>query len=211
MGRKAIDLTGRKLGKLTVLSKDNNYIAPCGKIITQWKCKCDCGNEVVVTRNNLINGNSKSCGCSRRDNPSALKHGKSRERLYNTWQHIISRCCYKQNKQYNDYGGRGITVCAEWIGERGLENFINWAMQNGYAENLTIDRIDNNKGYSPDNCRWADKKTQNNNKRSNHLITYNGETHTMAEWAVIKNINYNTLKHRINTYHWNIEKALTTP
>ena len=119
-----------------------------------------------------------------------------------------SRCYNKNNKDYADYGGRGITIYPEW--RNSFIAFYNWAMSNGYNEPLEIDRIDNSGNYEPSNCRWVTRKEQNNNTRHNHLITFNGETHTMKEWANIKNIPYTTLASRINILHWDIEKALNT-
>lgn len=130
-----------------------------------------------------------------------------RTRLYNIWCNIKSRCYNKNNKDYVDYGNRGIKLCPEWVNS--FIAFYDWSISHGYSDNLTIDRIDNNKGYSPDNCRWVDMKTQNNNTRHNHLLTFNGETHTMKEWAEIINVPYTTLASRINILHWDIKRALS--
>lgn len=118
------------------------------------------------------------------------------------------RCYTKTDRAYKDYGGRGITICDEWLGEKGFENFYKWSMANGYTDDLSIDRIDNNKGYSPDNCRWADEKTQCRNRRTNHLITFNGETKSMAEWSEITRIPYSTICRRIKL-GWKVEDILT--
>jgi hypothetical protein len=119
------------------------------------------------------------------------------------------RCRYKTNDNYERYGGRGIRVCEEWLAD--YINFYNWAINNGYKEGLTLDRIDSNKNYEPDNCRWATYKEQANNTRRNNFITYNGETHTLTEWAEKLGIKRSTLNTRIHRQHWDIEKALTTP
>lgn len=122
-----------------------------------------------------------------------------------------SRCYNKNDKRYKDYGGRGIIVCDEWLDkENGFMNFYQWAMASGYKDNLTIDRIDNNGNYKPNNCRWATDKEQSRNRRSNHLIKYKNETHCIAEWAEKLNIKQTVLIQRIYTYKWSIEKALTT-
>lgn len=179
-----------------------------------WKCSCDCGNYAIVKSTDLLSGNTTSCGCLRKEKAKILNktHGKAGEnkRLYNIWIGMNDRCYNSQNKFYYDYGGRGISVCKEWKGENGLNNFFEWSMKNGYQDNLTIDRIDNDKGYSPDNCRWATRKVQQNNKRTNRIIEYKGETHTLSEWSEILDIKYGTLLSRLNS-GWSDEKTLTTP
>ena len=130
-------------------------------------------------------------------------------RLYRIWQAMIKRCYSPNYERYNDYGGRGITVCNEW--KNGFQAFCDWAMANGYANDLTIDRKDVNGNYEPSNCRWTTYKVQGGNTRRVHFITYDGETHSMTEWAKIKGIKYSTLANRINMYHWDVERALTTP
>ena len=139
------------------------------------------------------------------------KHGKSNERIFWVWRGMKLRCYVPSNNRYNRYGGRGIKVCDDWLGEHGAENFINWALQNGYADNLTIDRIDNDGNYEPSNCRWVTQKEQANNRRSNHILEFNGKKQTMKQWADELGIKYTTLKRRILAYHWSVEKALTTP
>lgn len=130
-------------------------------------------------------------------------------RIYSIYKGMKDRCRYKTNDNYERYGGRGIRVCEEWLAD--YMNFYNWAINNGYKEGLTLDRIDSNKNYEPDNCRWATYKEQANNTRRNNFITYNGETHTLTEWAEKLGIKRSTLTTRIHRQHWNIEKALTTP
>ena len=129
-------------------------------------------------------------------------------RLYGIWNNRIQRTTNANNPRYCDYGGRGIEVCKEW--KEDFEVFEKWAIENGYAENLTIDRKDNDKGYCPDNCRWATKKEQNLNTRQNHYLTFNGETKSLAEWADITGIKRRILSDRINKLGWSAEKALTT-
>lgn len=212
---KCIDLTGQKFGKLTVIERVNNDKS--GKAV--WRCECECGNAVKVLGKSLRTGNTQSCGCIQRKkakarltelNKTNKKHGHSHDRIYKILGYMKDRCYNPNNEYYHIYGAEGKTVCDEWLGEHGAENFIDWAEQNGYANNLTIDRIDNTKGYSPENCRWVDMKTQSNNKRNNHFITYNGTTCTMKQWAEKCGINYSTLENRINKLHWSIERALTT-
>lgn len=205
---KFIDLTGKRFGKLTVISRCKDYTSPKGKTYVQWLCQCDCGNKTKVTTSNL-KGHTKSCGCLNRENTIKrnLTHNLSKIRVYHIWQEIKKRCINKNCKCFERYGGRGITVYQEWLDD--FMNFYNWAMDNGYSDDLTIDRIDVNGNYEPNNCRWVDNIVQANNKRNNRYITYNNETHTIAEWAKIYNINYKLLFSRLKK-GWDIEKALTT-
>ena len=135
-----------------------------------------------------------------------ITHGMSGTRLYRCYRDMLSRCKGTAKKSKANYYDRGITYCAEW---ETFEAFRDWALSHGYREDLTLDRINNNKGYSPDNCRWATRSVQNNNTRQNHFITYNGETHTLKEWSDILGINYKTLKSRIDLYRWSVEEAFT--
>ena len=129
------------------------------------------------------------------------------KRLYNIWQHMKKRCYSTTAKNYQHYGGRGISVCDEW--KNNYTAFYEWAMAHGYSDELSIDRIDNSKGYSPDNCRWADMKTQQNNRSYNKAITYNGKTQNAKQWAEELGINYKTLWNRLFNYKWDVEKALS--
>lgn len=205
---KFIDLTGQKFNRLTVVERAEN--TKDGK--ASWKCICECGNEITVIGKDLRSGNTKSCGCYNRESASirAKKHGYSKSRIHNIWLLMKQRCFNPQQPQFKDWGGRGITICDEWLGEHGAENFIKWSKENGYADNLEIDRINNDGNYCPENCRWTTRKEQANNKRCTHFITYNGKTQSIKQWAEEIGVNYDTLISRINKYHWNIEKALTT-
>lgn len=198
------DLTGNRYGKLTVVKR----VYKDGERKTHWLCKCDCGNETVVSSDNLKNGHTKSCGCLRVETSkvSLTTHGLSKTRLYKIYKGMKERTMKEYNKKYKNYGGRGIKICDEWLND--FKTFYEWAISNGYEEGLTIDRIDVNGNYEPSNCRWATIKEQQNNRRNNHNITYNGETHTMKQWAEKLGINYKTLERRINAYHLPIEKAL---
>ena len=126
------------------------------------------------------------------------KHGMYKSRLYRTYNHMKERCTKKGLPKGYLYFDKGIRVCDEWLGEKGFEHFMEWAINNGYNDSLTLDRIDSNKGYDPDNCRWVDYKVQNNNTSRNHFVTHNGETHTIAEWSDISGVPYNTLNGRIH-------------
>ena len=205
---KMIDLTGQTFGRLTVRERAEN--TKDGK--ASWKCICECGNEITVIGKDLRSGNTKSCGCYSREVASmkAKKHGYSKSRIHNIWLMMKQRCYNPKYPQFKDWGGRGITICDEWLGEHGAENFIKWAKENGYADNLEIDRKNNDGNYCPENCRWATRKEQANNKRCTHLITFNGKTQSIKQWAEEIGINYGTLISRIEDYGWSIEKALTT-
>ena len=133
-------------------------------------------------------------------------HKMSYTRIYKTWQGMKSRCSYMNDRHYKDYGGRGIKVCDGW---QEFEPFYRWAMANGYSDNLTIDRIDVNGNYEPSNCRWADRKSQANNRTNNKVIEYKNERHTLSEWSEILCINYSTLAARLNKYKWSVEQAFS--
>ncbi len=201
------DITGMKFGRLTAISYAGNY---------NWLCQCECGNQKVIATSSLTRGLTKSCGCLYAE--TVTKHGFDRrvgkDRFYSIWHSMKSRCTKPNIDCAANYIGRGITICQEWL------SFLNFKkdMYESYLEHLkehgtlntTIDRIDNNSGYSKDNCRWATKKEQSRNLRLNRLISFNGETHCIAEWAEITGINEKILSYRIKA-GWNIEKALTTP
>ena len=194
------DLTGQKFGRLTVLK----YLGE-----SKWLCKCDCGTLSTPRGYNLVKGISKSCGCYQKEKIGKLatKHGMAGTRIYKTWHNMKSRCNNPNATKYEIYGGKGIKVCDEWMD---FENFYRWAIENGYNDSLSIDRIDGNKDYEPSNCRWVDYKTQNNNKSQNHLITYKGRTQNISQWARELGMDANTLGTRL-ARGWNIEKAVTTP
>ena len=199
------DLTGQRFGRLTVIDRAENN----GKKV-MWRCRCACGKEIVTRGYNLTSGGSKSCGCYNRSQSAKAhtKHGQTNTRLHRIWRKIKSRCTSPTNSSYKNYGGRGITVCAEWM--ESFEAFRDWSMSNGYRDDLTIDRENVNGPYSPDNCRWITNQQQQNNRRDNHYITFNGETHTITEWARIYNLSENGLVHRIQR-GWDRERAFTTP
>ena len=207
------DLTGQKFGRLTVVGIVTEYPNKNKRNEAMWECLCEYGKTVFVRGSSLRKGNTKSCGCYRKDIVGPINsrkqtiHGYAGTRIYKIWKSMMNRCYDVNNKNYNIYGGRGITVCEEW---HSIENFVEWAFSNGYNDNLTIDRIDGNGGYCPINCRWADKITQNNNTSRNHLLTYNDQTMTIAEWARYTGLTYSCLNTRIQR-GWNVEDALFTP
>lgn len=170
------DLTGQKFERLTAISK----VEGRRKKGTYWLCRCDCGNYVEVYSGNLTNGRQKSCGCYSKDHPSRRTHGMRKTRLYNTWSKMKDRCNNPNSNRYEYYGGRGIKLCDEW---QRFEPFYKWAMENGYSDSLTIDRIDVNGDYTPTNCRWTDIVTQMNNMTTNVRFMYNGKNMTISEIA----------------------------
>ena len=137
------------------------------------------------------------------------KHGLCKHRLFKIWSNMKDRCLREKNTAYKDYGGRGITVCQEWMDD--FINFYIWAMKNGYKDDLSIDRINVNGNYEPQNCRWITRKEQCFNRRNNHFLTFNGKTQTMKEWSIETGLHYDCIRCRINRYGWSTEKALTTP
>lgn len=178
----------------------------------RYLCICECGNETIATTTELKQGLKKSCGCKRNKllSESRKTHGDSYTRLYKIYKSIKNRCYGTYDKKHmKNYKDRGITMCDEWLNDWNL--FKKWATENGYKENLTIDRINNNEGYSPNNCRWIPRKEQAANKRANVFITIGNETHTIAEWCRINNISNNAACKRIEAYGWNPIKAVTTP
>lgn len=201
------DLTGQKFGRLTVIElvKINNR--------SHWLCKCECGKETFVQGGYLTSGHKKSCGCLHDDlsrerlTKMNETHGESKTRLYKIWSDIKKRCYCKTFWAFDRYGGRGITLCDEW---HDYTIFRDWCMANGYADSLTIDRIDNNGNYEPNNCRWVDRKTQANNKSNVKYITYKGETKSVSEWAETLGVKYSTLYGRIFNYGIPIDEAFTT-
>lgn len=193
------DLTGQKFGYLTVLEQ-------CEKIPYRhryWKCQCKCGKIKSIDEYNLIKGKSISCGCYRNKLVSERrsKHNMTDTRLYTIWVSMRDRCNNPNKKAYKDYGGRGIKVCNEW--QNDFISFYTWAINNGYNENAksrecTIERINVDGNYEPQNCTFKNSKEQANNRRNNIIIEYNNETHTLMEWCEILGLNY---KRTLRRYH----------
>ncbi len=202
MGR-FIDLRGRRFGRLTAMYRGENTKYND----TTWVCICDCGNQKTIRYFDLISGKTISCGCYKAEDTRQrmTTHGESHTRLHDIWRGMIKRCEAPYASRYDLYGGRGIGVCAEW---HTYENFAEWAKQSGYRDDLSIDRIDPNGNYCPENCRWATAKEQSNNTSRNHYVEYDGKRYTISELAEIKKINAGTLRSRIDKLHWPIDKAV---
>lgn len=201
MSKKYYLSAGQKFNSLTVVSFHHN-----SKKTDYYLCKCDCGNDKVVSKSHLVFGDIKSCGCLQRKAASNLlkTHGLSKTRLHRIWIAMRTRCNNKNFLYYKNYGGRGVKVCKEW--NKSFITFYNWAMANGYRDGLTIDRINNEGNYEPKNCRFITKKEQDRNKRTNCIIVYKGEKHCIKEWSEILNISYNKLRTRI-ARGWPIGKS----
>lgn len=174
------------------------------------ECSCERHTKKVIARHSLVSGNSKSCGClsSEKSSERAGTHRMSGTRIHNIWKSMKERCYNPNHDQYKDYGGRGIIICDEW--KNNFLNFYNWGVNNGYQDDLTIDRINNDGIYEPNNCRWSTRKEQGNNQRTNHLLTYNNKTQTMSQWADEVRLNPSTLQTRISR-GWSVPDALFRP
>lgn len=179
-----IDLTGERFGRLTVIEyKGTKKRKKGNKSDSLWLCQCDCGTKKIIYGRALKDGGTKSCGCLRKEILLHKKHGMSNTRLFKAWTCMTQRCKNPNDGAYKNYGGRGITVCEEWLGENGFENFYGWATM----------------------------KEQQNNKRNNHIISLNGEEHTISEWSRITGINKETIEARVNRYGYTDEEALMIP
>lgn len=162
-----------------------------------WVCRCDCGKETTVTGYALRQGTTVSCGCKK-----ITHHLANKERLYNTWKCMRQRCFNPNNPSYPHYGGKGVKICDEWMDYAG---FRKWALENGYSDDLSIDRINVDGDYCPENCRWADDKVQMNNQSRNRIILHEGKSYTMAQLAEKLGLSYSALQHRIER-GWSIER-----
>ena len=200
-GKLRNDLTSQRFGFLKVLRRSPDK-GGGKKPVVKLECECKCGKNITVKSDSLLSGHTVSCGCKKKI------HGKSnKERLYQTWKNMRQRCNNPNRSDYKRYGGRGIKICDEW---NDYNTFRDWALSNGYADNLSIDRIDVNGNYEPSNCRWVDDIIQANNVRSNRIITFRNSTYTMAEFARKIGISYSALQHRLDR-GWSIDKIAQTP
>jgi hypothetical protein len=203
-GLTVVDRIGQRVGKLVVLERtankqEGNSVRAC------WLCECDCGNKIIVTGQSLSKsllgkGGTKSCGCLV---GKATKHGLFKTKIYGVWANMIQRCTNPKNSGFMSYGGRGITVSEEW------KDFKTFFADMGHPPtSRTLDRINNELGYSKENCRWATKNEQGNNRRSNLYITLYGKKQTLSQWAKETGLSNVCISNRLKS-GWTIEKALT--
>lgn len=194
------DLTGLQFGDLTVISL---ALREKGKR-KYYRCQCSCGNIKDISASHLVTGASRSCGCKVRERTIErnLKHGDTNTRLFSIWSSMRKRC---NNKNDMHYGGRGISVCNEW---NDYQTFKEWSIASGYDDNLTIERIDVNKGYCPQNCTWIPLSKQAKNKTNSRYVTINGKTALITEWCKVAPVTVTTVYQRIRN-GWNVEDALT--
>lgn len=202
MGNTVTVIPGERFSKLVVLKE----VFREGK--GRWVlCKCDCGNEKIVSLSNLRQGNVKSCRCLLH-NATTKTHGGKGTRLYRIWAGIKSRCNNPHVQEYPRYGGRGITLCKEWLD---FDVFREWSNNNGYSDDLTIERIDVNGNYSPENCKWITLADQSRNRRNTIYVTYNNQEKTLKQWSKDTGIKYSVLFSRLKYLGWATEKAFTEP
>ena len=202
-----VDLINKKIGRLIVLRKDEENTSD-----NNWVCLCMCGNECTVKESDLINKTQTTCGhCKNRG--YNFRHGDARRgghhKLYGIRKGMIERCYNPNSIAFPRYGGRGIKICKEWL--ENYNNFKTWAINSGYQEGLSIDRIDSDGDYTPENCRWANDVEQANNKKCVEKYEYDGETHSIPEWARILGVKRELLRDRIHRLGWSVDEALSTP
>lgn len=199
------NIIGQKFGRLTVVSfhHANGYAK-------YYLCQCDCGKTKIIYKGSIMSGRTYSCGCFRDERiRETVRLPENFARLHRILDGMKLRCYNPHSNRFHRYGGRGIKICDEWLNDP--DSFCKWALSNGYQKGLTIDRIDNNKDYSPDNCQWIPLKEQMSNQSTNVFVEYNGERHTISQWAEKLGIERTTLHNRLKYYGWSVEKALTTP
>ena len=193
---------GQKYGRLTV----TGFVHKGKK--WYWECTCECGNSIITQAYLVRNGHTSSCGCLQRERAgeASLVHGQTNSRLYRIYNGMKNRCYNQKQQSYENYGGRGITICEEWL--KSFTAFEEWSLSHGYADDLSIDRIDNNGDYSPKNCRWVTRTEQNENTRRNHLVTIGDRTQPLSAWVRERGLNYHTVSFRIHQKHMTPEQAL---
>lgn len=199
-------MIGNKYGRWTVIGYSEDK--------RKMRCRCECGNESDVWKSNLRSGKTLSCGCliSEATTKRNTTHNGTKTRLYSVWNNMLRRCYEEKNNRYHRYGGRGINVCDEW---HEFSAFREWMLSQGYDEKSeygkqTLDRIDNDGNYEPSNCRLTSIKEQNSNRSTRHLLTYNGETHSITEWNTIMGYSDGVIDNRIRK-GWSADRAISTP
>lgn len=218
---KPLGLTGKRFGRLIVLRDAGRTVFPSGNSTRKWECACDCGTKVIILQGALTSGATQSCGCLQRERASQanLQHGHAHTNFEAVWRSMVARCMNPQNTGYKRYGGRAIHICAGWLV---FTHFLA-DMRGTYAPGLSIDRIDNNAGYTcghcddcrghgwKANCRWATQEQQANNTRTNRYITFNGKTQTLAQWGRELGLGAGVLWARLYRYGWPTDRAFTEP
>lgn len=209
---KLIDLTNMRFGRLTAL-----YIDRSKTKRVYWKCKCDCGKTLSAPSCRLVSGETKSCGCLRNEMASKRlkKHGLTKQTLHNAWLNMKTRCDNPIYNEYEKYGGRGITYCKEW---KSFDNFMNWALNNGFNDTkdsngrnlLSLDRIDNNGNYCPENCKWSTRVEQARNKSVNKNYEYEGKIYCLTALAEISVVSKDSIRRRLKK-GWSVKDAVDTP
>lgn len=202
-----IDISGQRFGRLTVIERDYE-VKPHTRQRTFWHCVCDCGKKFSAESRNLRRGDYQSCGCFQKDGARQrlTTHGMTNTKVFRIWQGMQARCYNPNNKKFPIYGGRGIKVCDRW-----LESFENFFADMGHPQpHESIDRMNNDGDYCPENCRWTDNKTQQRNTRRNHFLVLGGESKTIAEWSEITGIGQDAISERIKR-GWSDRDALTKP
>lgn len=205
------NLVGQKFHRLIIIGRADDYITPkTGARGTRYICKCDCGNIIISRSDRLRSGHTKSCGCYMREKTIERNtiHGLCRTKIYGLYCAMIQRCCNEKNHAYKDYGGRGISICSEWLND--FQVFYNWAMASGYDKDLTLERTDVNGNYCPENCVWASRQTQANNRRNSVCLTFNGKTQTLRNWSIDLGIPMKLITSRYYR-NWTADRILTTP
>ena len=209
MGRNYTDVTGQRFGRWVALRRETR-VSPNGDVVGYWFCRCDCGTEKWVAAANLLKGKSQSCGCLLRY--VLATHGLHGDPLYNTWNGIRQRVSNPKNKDYVGYGGRGIRMEPEWLSD--FASFRSWVLEHigpKPSNQHTIDRIDNDEGYTKGNLRWATRTVQQNNRRGSRLITRDGKTLTLIQWCRALGLNCAAVRRRVDALGWPMEVALTVP
>lgn len=194
-------LTGQRFGKLTVIKRAEQN-SKSGNAM--WVCKCDCTNDVTVIGSHLRSGHTTSCGCNR---ISERSMGHSKDRLYRTWMGMHNRCYNHNHDRFKWYGGKGISICDEW---HEFISFRAWALSNGYTDELTIDRIDADRNYCPDNCKWVDMKVQANNRSNNRILQYRDKQYTATQLAEAHGLSPHTVFNRLKL-GWDVDQIVETP
>lgn len=198
---KFIDLSGRRFNNLIVIKR-----AYVKNGLIYWECLCDCGKTTYVSGGNLRSGQVKSCGCLRHKTSYNRRHNMSKTKLYKIWAGIKNRCYNAKLASYKNYGGRGIRMCDEWIDTPDV--FFDWALSHGYEDNLSIERIDVNGNYCPENCTWIPKEDQAKNRRSCYNITYNNRTQNLQQWCDELNLPYKLVHNRMFKMGWSFERSI---